>query len=118
MTQPIKGGKSRILFSGDLTSANLDSMRDQLAEALTGSDIIEVELGKVGDVDGSLVELICSAHRVTDILGKSLTFGSVETVRRIRDLAHESGYEEFPCGHQTSGCLYQNNGGRIRRTDK
>ena len=97
----------RLVFADDLTATTFDWMKDQLVEALTVSDQIELDLENVMCVDRSLVELMCGAHRVADSLGKSFTFGSAATVRRIQELSGESGCANTPCRHRTTGCLFR-----------
>ncbi len=108
----------RLVFADDLTNSTFDRMRDQLVEALTASDRIEIELGNVRNVDGSLVELLCSAHRVADSLGKSCTLGSAATVRRIRKMACDSGNANIPCKYRTAGCLYRDDSADTVRTEE
>jgi ABC-type transporter Mla MlaB component len=108
----------KLVFSDDLTASAFDLMRDQLVEALTVSDRIEIELGNVGNIDESLVELLCSAHRVADSLGKSFTFGSTATVRRIQELVGDSGCANIPCKYRTAGCLYRDDSVGTVRTVK
>ena len=108
----------KLVFADDLTAATFDRMRDQLAEALIDFDRIEFELGNIREVDRTLVELMCSAHRVSNSLGKSFSFGSAKTIRTIQKLAHESGYAVFPCKHRTSHCLYRAGAVEITRTDQ
>lgn len=102
-----KDAQVRLVFADDLTATTFDWMRDKLAEALSSSDSVLLELGNIRCVDRSLVELMCSAHRVADSLGKSFTFSSDETLRQIQELACDSGYADIPCDHRTTGCLYQ-----------
>ena len=108
----------KLVFAEDLTASNLDWMRDQLAGALSSSDRVELELGNTGNVDRALVELICSAHRVADSLGKSFTFSSSETLRQIQELACDSGYASAPCEYRNAGCLYRDGSARTARTDE
>ena len=118
MTRPEKKERVKLVFADDLTAATFDRMRDRLAEALIDFDRIEFELGNIRDVDKSLVELMCSAHRVSDSLGKSFTFGSAETNRKIQELACDSGYADFPCKYRTSDCLFRDGSVEISRMGK
>jgi anti-anti-sigma regulatory factor len=108
----------KLVFADDLTASNLDWMRDQLAGALSSSDRVVLELGNTGNVDRSLVELLCSAHRVADSLGKLFTLGSAATVRRILKMVGESGYAHTPCNHRTAGCLYYDGSAGTMRTEE
>ena len=107
MSKTENGAGVKLVFADDLTAATFDWMRDQLVEALTASDRIELELGNIRSVDRSLVELMCSAHRVADSLGKSFMFGSAATVRRIQELACDLGYADTPCKYRIAGCPYR-----------
>lgn len=118
MSTAEKGAGVKLVFADDLTAATFDRMRDQLVEALTVSDRIEIELGNVGNVDGPLVELLCSAHRVADSLGKTFTFGSTATVRRIQELVGDSGCADIPCQYRPAGCLYRDGSAGTERTEE
>jgi hypothetical protein len=118
MPRAEKGAQVKHVFADDMTASTFDSIRDLLVEALTASNRIEFELGNVRSVDRSLVELICSAHRVADTLGKSFTLGSDATVRRIQELACDSGYAYLPCKQRTTGCLYRDGLAGTVRTEE
>jgi ABC-type transporter Mla MlaB component len=118
MSAAEKGACVRLVFAEDLTAATFDRMRDQLVEALIASDKIELELGNIRNVDRSLVELMCSVHRVAESMGKSFTFGSAATVRRIQELACDQGYADTPCKYRAAGCLYRDGSAGIVRMEE
>ena len=118
MSTAEKRASVRLVFADDLTSTAFDMMREQLVEALTASDRIELELGNVISVDRSILELMCDAYRVADSLGKSFTLGSAATVRRIREMACDSGYANIPCKHRTAGCLYRDDSAGAERMEE
>ena len=107
MSTADKGSGVKFVIADNLTASTFDQIQDQLVEALMASDRIELELGNVMSVDRSILELICDAYRVADSLGKSFTLGSAATVRRIREMARDSGYAHTPYKHRTAGCLYR-----------
>lgn len=97
----------KLVFSDDLTEDRFEWMRDNLAEALVGSDSIQLELNEVKKADDALIQLICGTHRVAVSLGKSFSLSTEETREVLFRLAESLGYATDPCGKREGGCLYQ-----------
>jgi anti-anti-sigma regulatory factor len=97
----------KLVFRDDLSAARFEWMRDYLAEALVASDIVELELMEVNQVDDALIQLICGAHRVADSLGKTLALSTEETRKVLYRLAKNTGYATDPCRKRDRGCLYR-----------
>jgi ABC-type transporter Mla MlaB component len=119
MPEQAGNGKNwKLVFRGDLTIDHFEWMRDQLAEALAGSDKVELELESVRQVDETLVPLICGAHRVADALGKLFSLAASETRSTVNSLAVSTGYAETYCPKRDEGCLYQEDISSTRRNCK
>lgn len=67
-----QGEKVQVLLDGDLSVANAAEMKDILLAALSGTDLVEVDLAKVTHMDLASLQLICSAHRTAKTSGKDL----------------------------------------------
>ena len=102
--------RRKLVFRDNLTEERFEYMRDHLAEALLSSDSVELELRDIGQIDETLIKLICGAHRVSDSLGKSFSLSTVETRSAVIRLAESTGYSRLPCCMRESGCLYGDNG--------
>jgi anti-anti-sigma regulatory factor len=99
----------KLVFKDNLTAERFKYMRDHIAEALLGSNSVELEFREINKVDEALVRLICGAHRVADSMGKSITLSTVGTRNEVNRLAERTGYATFPCSKRGNGCLYRDN---------
>ena len=106
----------RLVVEDEFTDCVMDRVKDSLAEALSDFDRIELKLDNISSADGSLIELMCSVHRVAGNLGKTFILGTPETVSAVRELAIESGYSDTPCSRKKNGCLYVKMSSKSRET--
>ena len=103
----------KLILADNMKASAFEGIRDQLVDALTASDRIELDLGNNWNLDSSIVDLLCSAHRVADSLGKSFTFSSAATIDKIQELAIDSGFADIPCKYRGAGCLYHDQNAEV-----
>jgi len=97
----------KLVFRDVVTSSSYDMMRDQLVDAFTSADRIELVFKEIWSVDKTLVDLMCGAHRVADSLGKTLTISFPDSAGAIEELVDRYCYTDTPCENRNSDCLYR-----------
>lgn len=89
------GGSFLLGISGELTLENIPGLRNALLERLDQDGNITINLEKIGAVDISFIQLLCSAHRTALSRGKSISLSSYPEpfMKAIKD----SGLCSFVC---------------------
>mgnify|MGYP000984447182 CR=1 FL=1 len=78
---------SRVAITGDLTIRNAATTREQLLAALDNNDVVDIDLGGVGDFDSAGLQLLIAARKSAAGAGKHLRFSSVgRSVADVLDL--------------------------------
>lgn len=67
------GGKRKLTFSGDLTLLQVAQMRETLRQELESTEALEVVFSEVENVDLSLIQVLCAAHRSARKAGKEIS---------------------------------------------
>jgi anti-anti-sigma factor len=80
-----------INLGGDLTVHHAHEVKAVLLDAVQSSASVEVILGKIGGLDTSLPQLICSAHRMAADLNKRLTVKGADQ-ERVADMLRSTGF--------------------------
>ena len=66
-----ESGTKDVLLSGSLSLGSAAEIRNQLLIALDEADTVNIMLQDVEDIDLSLIQILCSAHRSAHARGKS-----------------------------------------------
>lgn len=69
-----KPTQRRLELSGEMSISRASAIRLQLLEALSGAEIVEVDLGRVSECDTTGVQLMLAAKRQAALAGKTLIF--------------------------------------------
>lgn len=85
-------------FEGDLTILQAQGTHQILLEAILEVNSLLIDLRNVGEVDVSLIQLLCSAHRECFLSGKTILIENGEN-ESISRLLEKSGYRK------QRGCL-------------
>lgn len=64
--------KTTLAMNGNLTISRARAARDELHKALKNAQYIELDLESADEVDLSFLQLLCSAHRTSISLKKTL----------------------------------------------
>ncbi|HBI14172.1 MAG TPA: hypothetical protein DDY20_01390 [Desulfobulbaceae bacterium] len=65
-----------LCLDGEMTIHNVAAFRDRLLEALGGSNRVEIDLQRVTAMDLAGLQILCAAHRTSQIQGKVLSLSS------------------------------------------
>ncbi|PLX94843.1 MAG: anti-sigma factor antagonist [Desulfuromonas sp.] len=71
--------KGELVWSGELTVQRVSALKEELQQALSQLDRIEVDLATATQVDISVLQLLCSGHRSAVSLHKVLKLAGTET---------------------------------------
>jgi ABC-type transporter Mla MlaB component len=90
--------KKRITLKmdGNLTIEKVSDMKEELREALRDAQHIEINIKTAQEVDSAFLQLLCSAHRTSLNMGKTLTIKSI--VHATLNKAIENNGYARPCG--------------------
>lgn len=112
MAREKAAGPRRLGFSGRLTLANADALRNKMLKALK-SERVEIAFGKVQAVDLSFLQLLCSALRTAAGTSRLVTVADKPVPDAVRELVEAAGMVS-PAGCKEDGfwrCLAGRNGG-------
>jgi hypothetical protein len=101
------GERAIVTLSGVLTVPHAKAVRTALLEAVQGAAAVEVVVENIVDLDVSLPQMFCSAHRMAAGLNKQLTITGTEQ-ERFSDMLRRSGFiRHIGCHENTrSSCLW------------
>lgn len=85
------GGKSIIVFEGNLTLKNINKIKNKLAEAVHKSNNIEIVAGNVDNLDISFIQLLFAAFKTAQIESKVITF-KLSLTDELRILVERAGF--------------------------
>lgn len=96
-----------VKLRGDLTVEHAHEMKSVFLEALQSNERVVVELEGITDVDLSFLQLLCSAHRTSMRLNKSLTLLS-EQSDIFRQAVRDAGFSRILGCHEDpqKACLW------------
>lgn len=69
-----KPTQRRLELSGEMSISTAGAIRRQLLEALSGAEVVEVDLGRISECDTTGVQLMLAAKRQAAQAGKTLIF--------------------------------------------
>lgn len=105
-----KPAKKVLAFTGDLTVSRAADLKEELLQAFTASDHIEVNLDKVTRMDLACLQLICSAHKTAIKDEKDWTIKSPDNAVFI-GAGRESGFGYYAkCPYYPSHDCYWKGG--------
>jgi len=87
-TKKTAGKPNKLTFSGDMTLLQAAQVRERLQQGLSAADTLEVAFSDVDNVDLSLIQILCAAHRSARKAGKSISLPGTlpdDLVRLIDD---------------------------------
>lgn len=103
----LAGTTATITLSGNLTISSATQLKSLLLQGLEQAETVVVSLQNISDVDLSIIQLLCSAHRVSIRLSKRFLVG--ETVpAEFRDAVARAGFDRHVgCALDTqSSCVW------------
>ena len=77
-----KGNRRKLSIKGDLTIYTAVACKQKLLEALSDSQIVEIDLSKVSEIDTAGVQVLLLAQREARQTGKSVAVTSLSTAAR------------------------------------
>jgi ABC-type transporter Mla MlaB component len=80
-----------LLMSGDIALQDVAESKQAFVAALKASDRVIIDLHEISGIDFAGLQLICSAHRTSAKLGKSMAF-SGKPPALLTDVAEKSGF--------------------------
>lgn len=90
--------KTTLVMTGELTIRQASAAKDELQDALKKAQHVELDVGAATEVDLAFLQLLCSAHRTSMNLNKTLMFkGAIPAV--LKKSIEDNGYA------RTSGCV-------------
>jgi anti-anti-sigma regulatory factor len=97
-----------LMLEGDLTMVQAQETHQILFEAVLEVNSLIIDLQNVGEVDVSLIQLLCSAHRECYLSGKTILIENGEN-ESINRLLEKSGYwKQRGClSGAKESCLWQ-----------
>ena len=102
-----KSGESVVLsFSGELSLEKAVEFREVLLEALNGANSVVIDILDVDVVDLAVLQLLCSAHRMALISGKSFSVSGYP--EPFTNAIREAGLSRFVCRNDVwrAECLW------------
>lgn len=94
--------KTTLVMTGELTIRQAGAARDELQDALKNTQCVELDVKAATEVDLAFLQLLCSAHRTSMNMNKTLMFkGTIPTV--LKKSIEDNGYA------RTSGCVLNSN---------
>jgi len=73
--QRVDEGTVTLQWSGDLTVRRIGELKAQVQGALSAATHVSIALAADAEVDMTVLQLLCSAHRTASRQGKRLTLG-------------------------------------------
>jgi anti-anti-sigma factor len=97
-------GAEIITIEGELTISSADELKKVLMDALSVNDQIRLNLEQITEIDLSCLQLLCSAHRTSIKMQKSLT--RTDTCpESLKNIAERAGFSRH------MGCIKDINSG-------
>jgi len=84
-------GTETITLEGDLTVSSAEELRNLLIRSLSDSSRVGVNLEHVAEVDLTILQLLCSAHRTSAQMNKSIGFTGA-LPEALKNIAVRSGF--------------------------
>lgn len=102
-----EGDRAIVTMRGDLTVQYAQELKAALLDAVRSSASVEVKLGKIGRLDSSFLQLMCSVHRMAADLHKRLTVTGAEQ-ELFSDMLRRTGFtRNTGCrGNTRTSCLW------------
>jgi len=95
-------GKVKTLtYSGEISLSEVGTLAEEIKSALAEADQVRVDLVAVDDVDLSVLQLLCSAHRSAAGVGKHLILDGAISAGLSRKVV-DAGF------HRHLGCSFVN----------
>ncbi len=96
-----------IVLTGSLSLGSVGEVRTQLQHALSEADTVKILLQDIEDIDLSIIQIICSAHRTALLRNKALILQSHLPAVFIQ-IIEESGLQgHIGCSHGgKDGCVW------------
>ncbi len=82
---------TEILLSGELTIRYAAEIRDALTVLIGEMSPVKVRIETAAEVDPAFLQLLCSAHRTANRMGKCLTLDTGDGAK-IREQLEEAGF--------------------------
>lgn len=80
---------ARLALSADLTIYHAAAQKEELLQALAGTERLELDLSAVGDIDTAGLQLLILVKREAQAKGKQVSFsGHSNAVRQTIDFCH------------------------------
>ena len=92
--QTLSVGNETIILEGDLTLPRAEELKGLFVKALATADSVHIRFGAVHDVDLSLLQLFCSAHRSAESAKKQLTIEGAAP-KTLTEAANAAGYSRL-----------------------
>jgi len=100
-------GREVVTVSGLLTVKNAKTLKATLSKALQNASEIEVNVEHIDEIDITLAQLICSAHRTAAGMNKQVTITGLEQERFSRLLVQSGFFRHIGCHDSTrKSCLW------------
>jgi len=99
--------KTVVTLEGDLTIVHAARLKKVLQEAIDNARHVEMKIENVTDMDLSCLQLLCSAHRTSKSMDRSISIaGSRPGI--LKEVIKEAGFpHEKGCRHDPKdGCLW------------
>ena len=106
-----ESGTKEVVLSGSLSLRSAAEIRNQLLIALDEADTVNILLQDVEDVDLSLIQILCSAHRSAHARGKSFVMPESLPDMFVQ-IVEDAGFQgHIGCSDSgAEGCVWKNLG--------
>jgi ABC-type transporter Mla MlaB component len=83
--------KKTLVLKGNLTIEKAAATKVMLQDALNNAQHVELDIESTGEIDLAFLQLLCSAHRTSVTLGKTLLFkGAIPAI--FKKSVEDNGY--------------------------
>ena len=98
-----------VVLTGSLSLRVASDIRDQLLHALNDADVVNVRLVDTADIDLSVVQIFCAAHRSAILKNKSLILQNKLPDAFVQIIKDAGLNGHIGCSaKERKGCVWQN----------
>lgn len=95
----------KVALAGSYTVERASELKDQLLEALNGSDVVDLDISGFTGGDLAFLQVLCSAQKTCVAKGKTIR-PSQPLQEHIGELIQSSGLEQACCLCSEKGCFF------------
>ena len=94
----------KVALAGSYTVERASELKDQLLEALNGSDAVDLDISGLTGGDLAMLQVLCSAQKTCAARGKAIR-PSQPLQERLGELIQSSGLEQTCCLCSEQSCF-------------